>query len=116
MNDEKYLPLGSVVLLKGAQHCISIIGFCLVVKNENNKQYDYVGVPYPEGFLGVNSIMYFNHSGIDKILSVGFSNDEEKEFKGRLKKAVNIISKDGDPNYADEQKMKDIILKGVNNE
>ena len=116
MNNEKYLPLGSVVLLKGAKHCISIIGFCLVLKNQNNKQYDYVGVPYPEGFLGLNSVMYFNHSGIDKIISVGFSNEEEKAFKDRLKNAVNMLSKDGDINYVDEQKIKDIVLKGVNNE
>jgi len=110
--EEKYLPLGSVVLLKGAKHRISIIGFCFTIKEKNNRQYDYVGVPYPEGFLGISHIMYFDHSDIESIINVAFSDDEEKDFKKRLKETVKRITKDGDSKYIDESKIKDFIKNG----
>lgn len=109
--NEKYLPLGSIVKLKGATHLVSIIGFCIVIKNENNRQYDYVGVPYPEGFMGDTSMMYFNHNIIGDIISVGFSNEDEKAFKVRLKNTVQMLAKDGDTNYVDNSKMEDLLKK-----
>ena len=107
---EKYLPLGSVVILKGAQRAISIIGFCPVIK-VNNRQYDYLGVPYPEGYLGQNSVLSFDHEKIDKIYSVGFSNDDEKQFKKKLNETVKTLSKDGDEHHFDQSKIDDYALK-----
>ena len=45
------LPIGSVVLLKDATKKLVIIGV-LQVNAEQNKMYDYLAVPYPEGYLG----------------------------------------------------------------
>ena len=42
------LPIGSVVLLKDATKKLVIIGV-LQVNAEQNKMYDYLAVPYPEG-------------------------------------------------------------------
>lgn len=109
--NEKYLPLGSVVLLKKGKHCLSIIGFCLVVKNENNRQYDYSAVPYPEGFLGKDSVVCFDHEDIQEILSIGFSNDDEKKFKERLKKVSKMILADGDEKHISNEKLIDVIGK-----
>ena len=43
------LPIGSVVLLKDATKKLVIIGI-LQVNPSENKIYDYLGVPYPEGY------------------------------------------------------------------
>ena len=45
------LPIGSVVLLKEATKKLVIIGVLQVNPNEN-KIYDYLAVPYPEGYIG----------------------------------------------------------------
>ena len=49
MKYEKYLPMGSVVLLKDAKKRIMITGFCL--ETEDGKMYDYTGCLYPEGYV-----------------------------------------------------------------
>ena len=110
MNEEKYLPLGSVVILKGASHNISIIGFCLSIKEKNNRQYDYVGVPYPEGYLSKETLICFDHEDIEKVISIGYSNEDEKKFKNKLIEVVKEISKDGDTHYVDEKKFNDKLI------
>lgn len=50
------LPIGSVVLLKDATKKLVIIGV-LQVNAEQNKMYDYLAVPYPEGYLGQITII-----------------------------------------------------------
>ena len=82
---EKYLPIGSVVILKGATKRLMISGFCAVDNIENKKIWDYSGCMYPEGFLDSNQICLFDHDQIEKIYHIGLSNDdEEKEFKANL--------------------------------
>ena len=94
MEERKLLPIGSVVRLKDANHSLAIMGFCIVIKEENGpKQYDYVGVPYPEGFMSKNSIVYFNGDKIDKVFFEGFSNEDEKNFKSKLYEVEKTIIK-----------------------
>lgn len=109
MDTKKYLPLGSVVLLKNATHQISIIGFCLVDKEKGNRQYDYVGVFYPEGFLTKDSILCFDHDDIDKIFSVGYSDEKEKEFKKSLEENVKKITTDEKGHYVSFDKINEMI-------
>ena len=47
---EKYLPIGTVVLLKGGSKRVMITGFCSVDGNESDVIYDYNGCVYPEGY------------------------------------------------------------------
>lgn len=84
---EKYLPIGTLVLLKNANKKIMIIGF-YVTSNNDNKVYDYVGCLYPEGLLSSDQSLVFNHDQIDKILHLGIIDDEEKEFKKKLNELV----------------------------
>ncbi|MBD9085785.1 DUF4176 domain-containing protein [bacterium] len=88
MKYEKYLPIGTVVLLKGGTKKVMITGFCSITENDKNKTYDYSGCLYPEGFLSSNQTLLFDHSQIDKIYFVGYQNEEEKEFKEKLKKVI----------------------------
>ena len=50
---EKTLPIGSVVKLQGASQRIMILGYCQYKMGDMNKIYDYVGCPYPQGFLSI---------------------------------------------------------------
>lgn len=71
------LPVGSVVLLKNATKKLMIIGV-LQVKSEENKIYDYLAVPYPEGYLGTGNNYLFNHEDIMDIIFCGYRNAEQE--------------------------------------
>ena len=81
---DKYLPIGSVVLLKGGTKKVMITGFCSIAEENQEKIYDYCGCIYPEGYLSSDEICLFDHDQIAEINFVGFENDEEKEFKDNL--------------------------------
>lgn len=74
-----FLPVGSVVLLKGANKKLMIIGI-LQVNPTQRKIYDYLGVPYPEGFMGADNNFLFNHEDINDIIFVGYTNPERDIF------------------------------------
>ena len=92
---EKYLPIGTVVLLKNAIKRIMIIGFCSRERNDSDsKIYDYCGCLYPEGLLTSDRALLFDHKKIEKIYHIGLSNDdEEKQFKKNLKMAMEEFEK-----------------------
>ena len=87
MKYEKYLPIGSVVLLKNGKKRLMITGFC-VIPNDSKEEYDYSGCLYPEGIITSDEIAVFNHNQIAKVYSAGYSDDEEKEFKKNLKEML----------------------------
>lgn len=69
MNNEKFLPIGSVVFLKGK------IGYYMIIANkisDDLKQIkDYISVPYPYGFNTIEELIVHNNSDISKILYEG---------------------------------------------
>ena len=87
MNFEKYLPVGTVVLLKNGKKRVMIAGFA-VISETDNKVYDYGGVLYPEGFISSDKTLLFNHNQIDKIYYLGLQDEEELSFVSNLKKRL----------------------------
>lgn len=83
---EKYLPIGSVVLLKNAEKRVMITGFCCLSLKDENKIYDYCGCIYPEGVINSEGTLLFNHDKIDKICAVGYRDEECSNFIENLKK------------------------------
>lgn len=90
---EKLLPNGSIVLLKGGNKRLMIYGRkqLLVteedIENESDlTMYDYLAVPYPEGYISPEYTFVFNHSDIEKIIFTGYVDEEEEEFQEVLKK------------------------------
>ncbi len=81
---KKYLPLGSVVLLKGAEKKLIIIGRCQVCEN---KVYDYSGCLFPEGYLGKEQMYVFNNEDIELVYYMGMQNEEEFAFRKALAEA-----------------------------
>ena len=89
MNYEKYLPVGTVVMLKNATKRVMITGFLTTPNNDKSVTYDYSGCLYPEGILTSDQSMVFNHDQISQIYHLGLIDDEEKEFKQKLKEIIN---------------------------
>ncbi len=102
---DKYLPIGTVVMLKGGTKRLMISGFCAMenepTENEKTKIWDYSGCLYPEGFLSSNQCCLFDHEQIEEIFHLGLSaeeDEEEKDFKKQLKKAVKNLNKTSEDN------------------
>jgi hypothetical protein len=84
MEDNKYLPLGSVVLLNGGKKKVMITGFCIEAKETPDKIYDYCGCVYPEGVIRSDLTCVFDHSQIKQIFFKGYVNDEAIDFSKKL--------------------------------
>jgi hypothetical protein len=81
---EKYLPIGTVVMLKGGTKRVMITGFCAIEEKEKTKMWDYSGCLYPEGFLSSNQTCLFDHEQIEKVYHYGLIDEEEEKFKAQL--------------------------------
>ena len=95
-NTEKFLPIGTVVLLKGATKRLMISGYCAVDQEKKDEMWDYSGCMYPEGFLSSTQSFLFDHSQIAKIYSLGYKDDEEEEFQQKLNNYINSKKSDED--------------------
>lgn len=85
MNMEKYLPIGTVCLLKNAKKRVMVTGFAAKGKETGDKMFDYIGCLYPEGVISSDKNLLFNHDQIDKIFYMGYVDDEQKELMNKLK-------------------------------
>jgi len=76
MEKVEYLPLGSIVIVRGGVKKAMIIarGLAAEIGTETNV-FDYGGCLYPEGLLG-DKILYFNHADIAKVVFEGFNDDD----------------------------------------
>lgn len=80
------LPVGSVVLNKGADKKLVIIG---ILVETNGIRNDYLAVTYPEGFLDAEHMYAFNHEDIQKVEFIGYMNSEFQLFRGTLSDALD---------------------------
>ena len=78
-NFKEMLPVGSVVLLKGGKKKLMVIGIFQLNEDES-KMYDYLGVPYPEGFIGADRNFLFSHEDITDIVFTGYTNPERENM------------------------------------
>ena len=85
-NVGKYLPIGSVVILKGGKKRVMVTGFLGKAVEDDTKVFDYIGCLFPEGIVAPDSNVLFNHANIDKIFFLGYSDAAQKEFAEILKK------------------------------
>ena len=76
---DKYLPIGSVVLLKNGSKRVMIYGR-KQIHIETNKEWDYLACLYPEGNINEEFMYLFNHDQIDKVYFLGYRDDEELHF------------------------------------
>ena len=96
MKNEKFLPIGSVVLIKKAQRKLMIIGYCSTPKENERKLYDYVSVLFPEGLIKLDQVLIFNHDDIVKTFHMGYHNSESQKFNDQLHNFVkNNVDSNG---------------------
>ena len=84
MKIKELLPIGSIVLLEGGEKRLMINGIMQTNKDENQKNYDYMGVLYPEGHIGEGFQYLFNHEDIKEIFFRGFEDAERDQFIDKL--------------------------------
>lgn len=92
MKFSELLPIGTVVLLKNAEKKLMIFGIGQTNETDN-KDYDYIGVMYPEGNMGDGSQFLFNHSDIDQIIFRGYEDEERKKFVDGIQKIYDANRK-----------------------
>ncbi|MDR1002783.1 MAG: DUF4176 domain-containing protein [Oscillospiraceae bacterium] len=84
MNDiaigEKYLPIGSVVLLHNGEKHLMIYGR-MQKQVSDGTMWDYIACLYPEGNLTEQYMFLFNHDQIKEVFHIGYQDNDEHEFQ-----------------------------------
>lgn len=93
--EEKFLPVGTVVLLKGGKRELMIVSYCVLPSGDvydkngkidaDGKFFDYGACLYPEGLMTSDQIFAFNHDQIEKICFKGYVTDRQLEISEILK-------------------------------
>lgn len=96
----KFLPIGSVVMLKNGNKRIMITGFCSMDLENSEKIWDYNGCLYPEGIIASNQSLLFDHSQIKDVYFKGLADDEEEK---KFKKNLNALLKEYEKVAKDNQ-------------
>lgn len=85
MNIKDLLPIGTIVLLKEGKKRLMIYGV-KQTESTNQKDYDYIGVVYPEGNMGQGTQFLFNHEQIQEVYFRGYEDEERAAFIDKLAK------------------------------
>lgn len=89
---DRFIPIGSVVLLKDAKVKVMIIGFA-AVEHGKNKIWDYIGCAYPIGVVNSENNLLFDADKIDKVIALGYSDEEDKTFRKGLEVNLEVLKK-----------------------
>ena len=63
---KQLLPNGSVVTLKGATKKLMTIGIEVEMEGDE-KTYDYIAIPYPEGYIDSETMFLFMQEDIENV-------------------------------------------------
>lgn len=90
MEKIQFLPIGSIVVLKGGIQKLMIVSRAVNVKTaDGDKYFDYGGCIYPIGLIN-DKVAYFKREDILKIIFEGYS-DEDNEL---MVENINISMKE----------------------
>lgn len=95
---KKYLPLGSVVLLKGAEKRLMIAGR-LQKGTDMDQLYDYCGYLFPEGMQKPGEMYLFNNEDVGEVHFISMQDADELKMQQFLaKKAEELASEESGDN------------------
>ena len=88
---EEYLPIGSVVMLKGATHCVMVVGRRAHLKGKGAESagprsehiWDYVGCAWPEGYAAPEAMILFDDAQVKRVFFLGMQTRQERSFSAR---------------------------------
>lgn len=72
-----FLPIGSVVMLNEGTKPVMIYGYKQYDSENQDTEYDYISVLYPEGNIGPQFQFMFNESDIKEVLFKGYETPEQ---------------------------------------
>ena len=91
MKQEKYLPMGTVVLLNNGVKKIMIFGR-KQQKADTGEIFDYIAHLYPEGNIKQDLSILFNHEDISKVIHMGYIDEDEVKFQERFLKTGKVAN------------------------
>ena len=92
---DRYLPLGSIVLVKGNVKKLMIVARGVLTGNDSNKKiYNYGAVLYPEGLID-ERLIFFNNSDIFKVVAEGYSDSDDEIMNENIKNWIKGVSASG---------------------
>ena len=84
-----YIPLGSIVLLKGGSQKLLVISRALNVRRgDKDYFFDYGGVLYPDGLTG-DQMAYFQHENIAKVVFEGYSDVDSENVVDNINRFLS---------------------------
>lgn len=81
----KFYPIGTVVSLKEGTKKLMITGYLPMMEGDH-KIYEYCGCLYPEGYLSSDTMLLFNNENIEKVICMGYEDNELSDFMEKLDK------------------------------
>lgn len=88
MNNNTYLPLGSIVYIKGDLQKLMIISRGMVIANGNEQVlFDYGACMYPYGMIN-DKVAYFNHEDIAQVVHEGYSDSDDQAVLRTIQEAL----------------------------
>lgn len=91
--EEKYLPIGTVIEVDNSDLRLIIVGYG-VIDEDTNERFDYIGYPYPNGFVSIKATALFNKDRIGKILFYGYKDETYKKMLESAQKLEKERSKE----------------------
>ncbi|EKJ3581710.1 TPA: DUF4176 domain-containing protein [Enterococcus faecalis] len=93
MINNHILPLGSVVILKGGDIKLIIVGRAQLFNNEGTIGYfDYSALGYPQGVIAESEFAFFNDEDIEKVLFEGYRDEQEVAFADSYEENLKNVS------------------------
>lgn len=90
---KKFLPIGSVVLLKESTKRVMIIGIKQKQVNAD-KIWDYSACLYPEGVINPDKLYMFDTEQIERLYFIGFQDGEGLAFLDKVNRLENGLPKE----------------------
>ena len=87
---KQLLPNGSVVTLKGATKKLMTIGIEVEMEGDE-KTYDYIAIPYPEGYIDSETMFLFMQEDIENVSFVGFVDAQLQVFRTAVKVGEGVV-------------------------
>ena len=85
----KYYPIGTVVSLVNGNRPLMIYGR-KQIQNESDILWDYVACFYPEGNMGDDYNVFFQHEEINKVLHNGYESQADEIMQQALNATQNM--------------------------
>ncbi len=102
--NKRFLPIGTIVLLKGGKRELMITSYCIMpsgdVYDKNGKVdatgkiFEYGACFYPEGMVTSDQLFAFNHDQIDRVCFKGYETDSQKELSNLLNEGIKKMQEE----------------------